>query len=119
MRYVLCLASFCLLALIATEPSFAHSKVAKSKPAEGATVKPGLAEITLGFTMAVRLMTVKVRNMGAKADVKASLKPAHAYAASFSFPVEPLGKGDHSVLWTAVAEDGHVMNGALKFTVGD
>jgi methionine-rich copper-binding protein CopC len=95
----------------------AHSKMSTSVPAEGATIKPGLAKITLGFTKSVRLMTVKVLNTSTKTDVADDLKPTSNYVTSATFPVEPLAAGAHSVSWTAIAKDGHVMKGQLTFEV--
>ena len=119
MRYIWPFAAILFLTVNVAGPALAHSTMSKSVPAEGSTIKTGLAEITLGFTQSVRVMLVKVRNRRLKVDVKTDMKPAAKYAATYSFPVEPLGPGDHSVAWTAVAKDGHVMKGTLRFLVSE
>ena len=119
MRKLWPLAALCLLTAASTHTAHAHSTMSKSIPAEGSKTKPGLATITLGFTHSVRVMLVKVRNLRAKADVKADAKPATTFAASYTFDVEPLAVGDHAVSWTAIAKDGHVMKGTLKFIVSE
>ena len=106
-----------LLCVMSAGSAIAHSKMAKSVPAEGATVKAGLSEIKLGFSKPVRLMLVKVRNAGAREDVKPDFKPSATFETTFPFKVPPLGAGPHQVTWTAVAKDGHVMKGTLSFEV--
>ncbi len=105
--------------LLGSSIALAHSKMAKSVPAEGATTKAGLTEITLGFSKPVRLMLVKVRNTAAKSEVEAKFKPAAKFGTSYPFTVSPLTSGAHKVSWTAVAKDGHVMKGTLSFKVAD
>ena len=105
------------LCAIGATGTLAHSKMAKTVPSEGATVKAGLSAITLGFSKPVRLMLVKVKNTASNSDVKAEFKPASRYKTSFPFTVAPLNTGSHEVSWTAVAKDGHVMKGKLKFNV--
>ena len=105
--------------LLGSGLALAHSKMAKSIPAEGATTKAGLTEITLGFSKPVRLMLVKVRNAAAKSEVEAKFKPAAKFGTSYPFTVSPLTSGLHEVNWTAVAQDGHVMKGTLSFKVAD
>ena len=117
MRYLSALAAIILLSVISNGAALAHATMSKSLPAEGSTIRPGLAEITIGFTQSVRIMVVKVRNEHTKADVETNIKPATSYTASYSFAVQPLEVGDHAVSWTAIAKDGHVMKGTLKFIV--
>lgn len=107
----------CLLGLAGN--AVAHSKMAKSSPAQGSTVKAGLSEIQLGFSKPVRVMLVKVKNIDGKFDVKADYKPAKTFKASFPVKVMPLATGAHEVQWTAVAKDGHVMKGTLSFKVAE
>ncbi|MGI9523425.1 MAG: copper resistance CopC family protein [Hyphomicrobiaceae bacterium] len=106
-----------LTCVLGASGALAHSKVAKSVPAEGAIAKTGLSEITLGFSKPVRLMLVKVRNTKDKSDVKAEFKPAATFKSSFPFKVAPLDVGAYQVNWTAIAKDGHVMKGELSFKV--
>lgn len=106
-----------ICAMIGASPALSHSKMSKSSPAEGASVKAGLAEILLGFSKPVRVMVVKVKNTDGNADVRAEFKPAKAFKTMFPFQVAPLSVGAHVVNWTAIAKDGHVMKGKLSFKV--
>lgn len=119
MRRILGIVVGLMLALGFTTPGFSHSKMSNSAPAEGQTIQPGLSEITLRFSKSVRVMVVKVRNITAATDAQIELKPARNFATSYAFPVAPLKPGAHAVFWSAVAKDGHVMKGTLKFTVKD
>lgn len=106
-----------LICLSASGTTWAHSKISTSIPAEGATAKAGLSDITLGFSGPVRLMLVKIRNTETKSDFKADFKPSTGFATSFPFKVPPMTAGAYQVNWTAVAKDGHVMKGTLSFKV--
>ena len=105
--------------LLGSGIALAHSKMAKSVPAEGATTKAGLTEITLGFSKPVRLMLVKIQNTATDSEVQAEFKPAAKFGTTYPFTVSPLSSGLHKVNWTAVAKDGHVMKGTLSFKVAD
>jgi len=119
MRHALAIALGITLAISAAAPGFSHSTMSRSVPAEGQAIQPGLSQITLGFSKSVRVMVVKVRNTTTATDAKTDLKPAQSFAKSYAFPVAPLKLGEHAVSWTAVAKDGHVMKGTLRFTVRD
>ena len=119
MRHILGIVFGLMLAFGSVTPGLSHSKMSKSVPSEGQTIQPGLSEITLGFSKSVRVMVVKVYNTTMATESKAELKPARNFATSYVFPVAPLNPGAHEVSWTAVAKDGHVMKGTLKFTVKD
>ncbi len=97
--------------------SFAHSKMSKSEPAEGATAKAGLSEIKLGFSKPVRVMLVKVKDAATNAKVDSVFKPAVTYATTFDFKVTPLQPGRYQVNWSAIARDGHIMTGKLSFKI--
>ena len=108
-----------LVCVLGASVTLAHSKIAKSVPGEGVTVKAGLSEITLGFSKPVRLMLVKVRKTRFKEDVSPKFSPAANFGTSYSFKVPALAAGSYKVNWTAVAKDGHVMRGTLSFKVSD
>ena len=108
-----------MLSIFSVTPGLSHSKMSSSVPSEGQTIQPGLSKVTLGFSKSVRVMVVKVRNTTTATDAKSEMKPARSFATSYAFSVAPLKPGAYSVFWTAVAKDGHVMKGTLKFTVKD
>ena len=109
--------SLCVLPLLAllAPPAFAHARLVKSLPSEGAHVKSP-ARIVLTFGEALEpafsgalLMDKDGRNLSGE-PVKVSgrvvtLKPGH---------LEP---GDYVVSWHSVGHDGHRLEGHLHFHV--
>ena len=110
----LSLLAFLLLVSTVT-PAFAHARLVKSQPLEGARIKSP-ARIVLSFSEALEpafsgalLMDKDGRNLSGE-PVKVSgrvitLKPGH---------LEP---GDYVVSWHAVGHDTHRLEGRLHFRV--
>ena len=118
MRTILALLVATVMALGAgAHPAVAHSKMAKSVPANGATAKAGLKNVTLGFSKPVRITVVKVKRADPASEIAIVKKGKAGFADSYNFEVTPLEPGRYDVDWTAVATDGHVMKGTLSFTV--
>ncbi len=95
----------------------AHSKMAKSVPAHGATAKAGLTDVTLGFSKPVRVTVVKVTRTDKSSDIPVVKTGKPGFADAYSVEVTPLEPGTYDVNWTAVAKDGHVMKGTLSFKI--
>jgi len=104
-----------LLLAFATAPAFAHARLVKSQPLEGAHIRSP-AHITLTFSEALEpafsgalLMDKDGRNLNGE-PVKVSgrtitLTPGH---------LEP---GDYTVSWHSVGHDAHRQEGRLHFSV--
>ena len=105
-----------LIGLAAPSAALAHAKMTASKPADGSTVTAGLSEIELNFSKPLRLSVVHVRD-ASKHDVALKGALPTAFGPVFKLSTDALTPGSYEVLWTAVAEDGHVMKGALAFSV--
>ncbi len=95
----------------------AHAKMAKSVPANGATAKAGLRDVTLGFSMPVRVTLVKVKRTDKPEDIEVVKKGKAGFANAYTVSVTPLEPGAYDVNWTGVAKDGHVMKGTLSFKI--
>lgn len=96
-----------------------HGKVTSTTPDDGAKVPAGLSQIQLDFSHPMRLTVVKVTRVNERREVaKRSALPT-SFEKSAKVIVDALQTGSYEVSWTAVADDGHVMNGSFKFTVGD
>lgn len=100
------------------DPAFAHSKMKHSVPEDGATVSAGLEQIELRFSDGLRLMLVKVSQIGVTTakDIMPAPLPKE-FTRHAVMPIDPLEPGDYQVTWTGVGKDGHAMNGTFKFTV--
>lgn len=111
-------AAFCALLLIAAPAVvFAHAKMNASVPKDGAIVPAGLSEIELSFTKPLRLTMVHVMAATAHKEVPVTSELPKSFVKSAKLAVGALTTGAYEVSWTAVADDGHVMNGIFKFTV--
>jgi hypothetical protein len=75
----------------------------------------GLKSLSLTFTKAVRLMTLKL--IGKDVDLALEVDRSAPASRSFSVPLPTVAPGAYEVNWTATARDGHVMTGAFSFTV--
>ena len=109
------LSSSALLLLLTVSPTFAHARLIKSQPAEGAHVKSP-AHIVLTFSEALEpafsgalLMDKDGRNLtGEPAKIGGrliTLTPGH---------LEP---GDYIVSWHSVGHDTHRLEGHIRFSV--
>ncbi len=107
--------------LIVATPGWAlaHAKMTSSVPKDGATVAAGLSEIELAFSHPMRLTLIKIMRGLEKADVPAKGELPKAFATSAKVTVEPLPAGSYELSWTAVSDDGHIMNGGFKFAVAE
>ena len=103
-----------LLAAIAT-PAFAHARLVKSLPAEGARVKSP-AHIVLTFSEALEpafsgalLMDKEGRNL--------SGEPARISGRVITLTPGHLGPGDYIVSWHSVGHDAQRLEGHLRFHI--
>ena len=92
----------------------AHSALESSIPANGATVSAP-KELSLTFTKAVRLVTLKL--VGQEVDEALPVDRSAPAGRSFFAPLPALQPGTYEVTWTSSARDGHIMKGKVAFTV--
>jgi copper resistance protein C len=100
-------------ALFLVVPAWAHSALESSIPANGTTVTDPKT-MTLTFSDAVRLVTLKLT--GKDAEIVVPIDKSAAAAKTFSLPLPALAPTKYEVKWTAAADDGHVMTGSFSFT---
>jgi copper resistance protein C len=93
----------------------AHAHLQKSIPADNSAIKTSPSNLVLNFSEAARLTALSIQ----KAEgPKQNLQPLPTAAAQqISVPLPPLTPGAYSVSWRVVSDDGHVMSGALHFTL--
>jgi len=94
----------------------AHTKLASTVPAEGASAPAPVKELVLEFAGDVRLTVVTLADAsGAK---KAIEDVPTAVAAKFTLAVrDELAPGSYVVTWRAVGADTHVVSGEIHFSV--
>ena len=93
----------------------AHAHLQKSTPADNSVITTSPSNLVLNFSEAARLTALSIQ----KGDEPLqNLKPLPTTAAQqISVPLPPLMPGTYSVNWRVVSDDGHVMAGALHFTL--
>ncbi len=93
----------------------AHAHLQKSSPADNSTITASPSNLVLIFSEAARLTALSIQK---GEEPKQNLKPLPTTAAQqVSIPLPPLTPGTYSVSWRVVSDDGHVMAGALHFTL--
>jgi len=104
--------------LAAARPSL-HFALARSEPAEGATVREVTA-IRLWFTEAPEKGTVSIHVLDTQDDPLPTndVTPDPGDHAAFSLPLsDGLAAGAYRVIWRGMGDDGHVVTGQFDFHV--
>ena len=119
MRRLISVALAALLVMAGSVAALAHAKMTSTVPSDGATAPIGLSEIRLDFSHPIRLTIVKIVRVMEKLQVATITELPKSFEKSVKLTVDALAAGAYEVSWTAVADDGHVMNGSFTFTVGE
>lgn len=104
------------LPIVAMPPALAHTAVRETSIAEHATLSASPADFTITFSAATGLANVTLTNAAGR-EVAVDYAPSHAMATTFTIPLPTLGPGEYTIAWRTMAHDGHVMPGAIHFTV--
>jgi methionine-rich copper-binding protein CopC len=104
-----------LVTLLPTQPAWAHAKLVKSDPADGATVTAPLTAVTFTFTEMVKQQFSTVAITGAD-GVSYSDGTPRSVDKTLTQPVKPLPGGAVRVVWRTVSVDGHTIEGEFTFT---
>ena len=94
----------------------AHTELTASIPVDGTEVS-SVASITLEFRAAVRLARVELTRADGTTIELPLDRDAPAAKQNLITLAEPLGPGEYTVRWRAIADDGHVLTGEFGFTV--
>ncbi len=104
-------------ALAAPAAAWAHASLVRTTPPDRAVLARSPARIVVLFDDDVRVApgNEAIRNGGASIlDGKPS-----THGKVLELPLRPgLARGDYSVRWSAVSDDGHIIQGVLAFGVG-
>jgi methionine-rich copper-binding protein CopC len=93
----------------------AHAHLQKSSPADNSVITTPPANLVLNFSEAARLTALSIQK-GSEPEQKLKSLPTTA-AVQISVPLPQLTPGTYSVSWRVLSDDGHVMSGALHFTL--
>jgi methionine-rich copper-binding protein CopC len=105
-----------LVGLVTAAPTWAHSRLQRTDPADGTTVTAPLGEVVLTFNERVHgdFTTAVVTGPGG-----ASYSKGHVQVIDDDVhqAVYPLHSGAYTVAWRAISADGHPVDGQFHFTV--
>ena len=104
------------LPIVALSPAIAHTAVRETSITDNATLAASPASFTVTFSAAARLANVTLTNAAGR-EMALNYIPPRAAAASFAIPLPALPPGAYTISWRTMANDGHVMPGAIHFTV--
>jgi methionine-rich copper-binding protein CopC len=105
-----------LLLLGCSAVALAHTHLVKAIPADGSTLTASPAKFVLTFAEPVKMTALSLQK-DAEAAKKIGPLPT-APAAEVSVPAPKLAAGKYVLSWRAVGDDGHVMPGKVRFTIG-
>ena len=112
-------AGLLLAALLAVAPAkvSAHSKTETTTPADGATVS-SVEAIEIRFDAPMRVTAVSLENHAGDVALQrdTGTEPTEAFRARPDAVLEP---GDYRLEWRGLSADGHPMQGAFGFTIGE
>ena len=95
----------------------AHAHLLHAVPAEGAVLRAAPARVTLTFSEPARLTVLWIAPENG-APRKIAPLPADA-APEISVALPPLGPGRYVLTWRVIGHDGHVVPGALHFSLSE
>lgn len=93
----------------------AHAHLQKSSPADNSVITTSPSALVLNFSEAARLTALSIQK-GNEPEQKLTPLPTTA-AAQISVPLPQLTPGVYMISWHVLSDDGHVMSGALHFTL--
>jgi methionine-rich copper-binding protein CopC len=116
LRSISILATALVLGVAAT--AAAHTEVASTAPAGGATAKTSISKVTVTFTGPITRGTLRVVGPGgAVASVgKGARDPRNVKRVAVALK-SSLKAGPYKASWTIVAGDGHTQKGSFRFTL--
>jgi copper transport protein len=111
---------FAVSAALAPLPSATHATLVSSEPAANSQLASSPPRIRLVYSEPVEGKLAKVTLVpatGAPIALRAGADPRDVHAVIA--PVDSLGPGRYKVEWRVVSADGHPVDGAFTFSVGD
>ena len=112
-----------LLALVAmslpigaASPALAHTAVRETSITDNATLSAAPTSFTVTFSAATGLANVTLTNAAGR-EIALDYTPPRAMASTFTIPLPTLAPGAYTIAWRTMAPDGHIMPGAIHFTV--
>lgn len=109
------------LALAAPRPASPHAIVLESSPVHDEVLARAPLQVTLRFNSRIEKRFTRVTLASADQTpvaVPVAMPDADAMPDRLTIPLRPLGPGVYVLRYRVLAVDGHITEGALRFTVG-
>ncbi|TRO95456.1 copper resistance protein CopC [Glycocaulis profundi] len=104
----------CAASAMLTAAAYAHTVISHSNIGDGAVLASAPADFDFGFADPVSLVGLELLDeTGGAVDI--GFRRVSGMQKDFSVPLPDLEEGGYSLNWRAVAQDGHVMSGAISF----
>jgi copper transport protein len=102
--------------LVAPSAAFAHADLVDTSPRDRAALARAPARVVVRFDDAIRVApgNAAVRN----GDGSVLRGKPSTHGRTLVLPLRPGLRGDYSVRWSAVSDDGHIVQGVLAFSIG-
>jgi methionine-rich copper-binding protein CopC len=98
--------------------SATHFAVAKSSPAKDEKLTASPKRIQIWFSQAPAAGVSQLKLQGAdKAEIPLDKTVVDKDKSLYADVPKPLAAGAYTIVWRAAGDDGHVLNGEIKFTV--
>ena len=104
------------LSIVSAASALAHTAVRETSIADNGTLSAPPATFTVTFSAATGLASVTLTNATGN-EIVLDYIPPRTRAAAFTVPLPALMPGAYTISWRTMASDGHVMPGAVRFTV--
>jgi copper transport protein len=104
-------------ALLAPATAFAHANLVRTDPADRSVLERAPARVLVVLDDDVRVAPGNEAIRNGDGSILAGKPTTHGK--TLVLPLrKALGKGDYSVRWSVVSDDGHIVQGALAFAIG-
>ena len=104
------------LAVLLPGAALAHTHLMRSDPADQAALAQSPRAATLVFAEPVTLTALRIESA---AGLRQDIKPLPAGAkAELSVALPALQPGHYTLRWRVLSDDGHVVSGQIRFSVG-
>jgi methionine-rich copper-binding protein CopC len=96
--------------------AFAHSKVNKTIPENGAELSNVPDQVSFQFANKIRMTKIEMTH-ATHPSVLLDLGTQTAFDKDFFVPVQKMGAGVYQIEWRGLGQDGHPVKGEFMFTV--
>jgi methionine-rich copper-binding protein CopC len=105
--------------VVPATPVHAHAGVSTTTPTNGATLTSAPRTVSVTFNEHVTTSAKRFQLLDAAGRIVATTwKPEAGGARQTLTPRKKLPAGAYALRWSATSEDGHIVTGAMSFTVG-